>query len=213
MWNTLERPWQAAFEAGWSAFCHGSIPIGAVIVDETGRILSAGRNRTMEQDCGNPKIAHAETEALYGLDTAKYPQVRSYTLYTSMEPCPMCMGTLVMANVRRLRYAARDSYCGATHLCRSDPYMAGKAIRIQWEGGLLEAVQLAIQSYFELARYQGETGKVLRCFERDHPAAVQTARALYQRHTLEAYAQRGAAFSAVFADLARRLPPEGPAGG
>ena len=47
---------------GWEAFKNGSIPIGAVITDEIGNIISTGRNRIYEIDTLNTKIAHAETE-------------------------------------------------------------------------------------------------------------------------------------------------------
>lgn len=68
MWDSVETPWKIAFMHGWEAFKNGSIPIGAVITDETGNILSAGRNRMYEYGTLNPKIAHAETECLLKLD-------------------------------------------------------------------------------------------------------------------------------------------------
>ena len=97
---------------GWEAFKNGSIPIGAVITDENGNIISTGRNRIYEHGALNPKIAHAETECLSKLDLSKYPDVKKYTLFTCMEPCPMCFGTFVMSNFRKLRIAAKDSYGG-----------------------------------------------------------------------------------------------------
>ena len=48
MWNNLEIAWKAAFELGWESLKCGSIPIGAVIIDETGNIISQGRNRIYE---------------------------------------------------------------------------------------------------------------------------------------------------------------------
>ena len=90
-WRDLEKPWRAAFEQGWRSFVSGSIPIGAVIADEKGEIIVAGRNRLYEACHFNPKIAHAEMDCLLNLDISKYPEVKSYTLFTCMEPCPMCM--------------------------------------------------------------------------------------------------------------------------
>ncbi len=98
MWNDLSKAWQTAFSAGWESFKNGSVPIGAVICDENGGIICTGRNRMNEITNGNSKIAHAETDCLLQLDTRKYPDLRSYTLYACMEPCPMCMGTIVMSN-------------------------------------------------------------------------------------------------------------------
>ncbi len=101
-WNDVERPWKVSFEQGWEAFKNGSIPIGAVITNEIGEIIFAGRNRMNESEIPNPKIAHAEMECLLNLDTLKYPNVKEYTLYTCMEPCPMCFGALVMSNIRKV---------------------------------------------------------------------------------------------------------------
>lgn len=47
-WNNIEKPWQVSFEQGWQAFKKGSIPIGAVIIDETSNIISIGRNKIYE---------------------------------------------------------------------------------------------------------------------------------------------------------------------
>ena len=57
MWKDLTREWQMTFELTWEAFKRGSIPIGAMIFDEDGNILSAGRNHMGDRDnntaCGN----------------------------------------------------------------------------------------------------------------------------------------------------------------
>lgn len=130
MWNELPKAWQIAFSEGWESFLKGSIPIGAVISDENGGIICTGRNRRNEITSGNSRIAHAETGCLLQLDTNKYPNVGSYTLYACMEPCPMCMGTIVMSNFRKLRIAAKDSYCGAVHYCKDDSYIRSKHIEV-----------------------------------------------------------------------------------
>lgn len=128
MWNDLSKAWQEAFLAGWEAFRNGSVPIGAVIVDENMNIISRGRNRTLEDAVANSRTAHAETECIRDLDISKYTDVRNYTLYTCMEPCPMCMGTIVMGNIRRIRTATRDGWCGSLHYMVDDPYIASKNI-------------------------------------------------------------------------------------
>jgi tRNA(Arg) A34 adenosine deaminase TadA len=102
VWEDIEKPWQIAFEQGWVSLLKGSIPIGSVIADENMNIISIGRNRLYELGVKNPKIAHAETEAIQNLDISEFPDVKAYTLYACMEPCPMCMGTIVMSNLRKL---------------------------------------------------------------------------------------------------------------
>lgn len=202
MFTTLPAPWQAAFALCWEAFTHGSIPIGAVITDEAGAIISTGRNRLFEPSGPNPKIAHAETEALRSLDVQKHPNLHGYTLYATMEPCPMCMGTFIMANLRTLRVAARDAYCGAVHYLQDDPYMASKKINATFEYGELEFVQLALQGYHEYRLRDGKANPVLDRLAGDNPRAIETARRLYDSLTLDEYARLATPFPEVFDAIA-----------
>lgn len=203
MWNTISKAWQAAFEQGWEAFINGSIPIGSVIADENGEIISYGRNRICEKSTLNPKIAHAETEAIQKLDVSKYPNVKSYTLYTCMEPCLMCMGTFVMANLRKLKIAARDGYCGAVHYCNSDSYVASKKIEVDFELGIFEIVQLVMQSYYELRFSNGKKNRITEIFEKYNPVAVEIAKILYIDKRLDWHIANKTDCSKVFNEIVR----------
>lgn len=198
MWNDLSKAWQTAFSAGWESFKNGSVPIGAVICDENGEIICTGRNRINEITNGNSKIAHAETDCLLQLDAHKYPDLRSYTLYACMEPCPMCMGTIVMSNFRKLRIAAKDGYCGSVHYCDDDSYVKSKKIETVFELGDLQLVQLTMQTYFELKKNGGAVNSVVECFAADCPCAVNIAKALYADRTLDTYAENNTDFGEVF---------------
>ena len=72
-WESLAAPWQCCLEEAWAAYGAGSIPIGAAITDQQGRILARGRNRIFEETapgkllCGH-RLAHAEMNALIALD-------------------------------------------------------------------------------------------------------------------------------------------------
>lgn len=201
MLNTISPQWQQAFLLGWESFRQGSIPIGAVIADENGSIISCGRNRVCENSQPNSKTAHAEVEAINTLDLKRYPDLKRYTLYACMEPCPMCMGTAVMSNLRRLKIAAHDGYCGAVHYCNDDPYIASKDIQAEFEGGLLETVQLVMQTYFEL-RMQGASNAVVDSFRRSSPVAVAIAERMYEERYLDKCAENGTAFSEIFNTIA-----------
>lgn len=198
MWNDLSKAWQTAFLAGWESFKNDSIPIGAVICDENGEIICTGRNRINEITNGNSKIAHAETDCLLQLDTNKYPDLKSYTLYACMEPCPMCMGTIVMSNFRKLRIAAKDGYCGAVHYCEDDSYVKSKNIETFFELGDLQLVQLTVQTYFELKKNSGAVNSVVECFAADCPNAVNIAKTLYVDRILDTYAENNTYFGEVF---------------
>ena len=204
MWNSLETPWQTAFELGWESLKHGSIPIGAVIADEAGNIISQGRNRLHENFAMNPKIAHAEMEAIQNLDVSKYQKLKEYTLYTCMEPCPMCMGTIVMSNIRKLNIAAKDSYCGAAHLCKDDPYISSKNTQVIFMNGILETAQLTLQAYFELKNAGGETNHIFSIFDKDNPVATRIAKSFYKENYIEAAIAKKMPFSDVFNEIEAR---------
>ena len=53
MWDRVAEPWKIAFSQGWEAFRKGSIPIGAVVTDEIGNVISMGRNRMYESGALN----------------------------------------------------------------------------------------------------------------------------------------------------------------
>ncbi len=98
-------------------------------------------------------MAHAEMNALLGLNEIDHPEIRSYILYTTMEPCPMCFGTAIMMNIRNISYGARDGFAGATSLNDKLDYIKGKNINIEYEGGgEIEVFQLILQSVYEYER-------------------------------------------------------------
>jgi tRNA(adenine34) deaminase len=205
-WDEVDIPWKIAFSQGWESFRNGSIPIGAAITDESGNIISVGRNRLYEATALNPKIAHAEMECLQKLDTAKYPNVKQYTLYTCMEPCPMCFGTIVMSNFRKVKVAAKDSYCGAAYLSETDPYIKSKNMHIEFESNILQYIQVVLQAYFEIRFCNGEINMIADIFSQDYPEAVQAAKAFYKEDKyLDYCVQSNMDFKDVFEAIVLKL--------
>ena len=85
-------------------------PFGAVIVDKDGNIISNGNNRViMEKD----PTAHAEIsairEACKKLNTY---DLSEYILYTSCEPCPMCLSAIIWANIKKVYYGCTKEDAG-----------------------------------------------------------------------------------------------------
>lgn len=118
----------------WEAYCDDCIPIGAVVTDAEGIILSRGRNRIFQQETNKGRLrgdelAHAEVEALRGLDLAIL-DAHACILYTTTEPCPMCMGTFYMSGLRTLHYASRDPWAGSTNLLGTTPYLSRKPVKV-----------------------------------------------------------------------------------
>ena len=132
IWKRLSSYWKAALDEAWEAYKAGSVPIGAVIVDPQGSVVSRGRSRQFEKTgepgtvYGNP-LSHAELNALLTLDYARV-QPRECVLYTTVEPCPLCMGAAYMAGIRRIRFASHDFWAGSANMLGSTPYLSMKPV-------------------------------------------------------------------------------------
>jgi len=85
----LDNIWQEAFSLAWESFKRNTIPIGAVIVNEEGNIISRGRNRIFDDSINNPLVgsnmAHAEMTAMINLKEKEHPDIKKYTLYTNIQ--------------------------------------------------------------------------------------------------------------------------------
>ena len=133
IWKLLPSHWRAALDEAWEAYKAGSVPIGAVIVDAEGRILTRGRSRRFETTgepgtvFGSP-LAHAELNALLALDYAKV-EPPECILYTTVEPCPLCMGAAYMAGIRRILYASHDPWAGSANMLGATPYLSMKPVK------------------------------------------------------------------------------------
>jgi tRNA(adenine34) deaminase len=102
---------RAALAEAEAAAAAGDVPVGAVVVSSTGVILARGRNRR-EQD--QDPTAHAEVEALREAARAQGAwRLAGATVYSTLEPCPMCAGALVNARVARIVYGCADPKAGA----------------------------------------------------------------------------------------------------
>lgn len=77
-------------------------PFGAIIVDKNGNVISKGNNQVLKN---NDPTAHAEInairEACKKLNTYN---LSNFILYTSCEPCPMCLSAIIWANIKEVYY-------------------------------------------------------------------------------------------------------------
>ena len=89
----------------------GEVPVGAVLLDADGELLTRGNNQVVRL---SDPTAHAEIVALRGggqvLGNYRLPGT---TLFCTLEPCAMCAGAILHARVARLIYAADDPKAGA----------------------------------------------------------------------------------------------------
>ena len=100
----------ALAEAGL-ALAHGDVPIGAVVLDGSGRELARAHN---ERELTGDPTAHAEVLALRrAAERLGSWRLEDCTLVVTLEPCTMCAGALVLSRVRRVVFGAFDPKAGA----------------------------------------------------------------------------------------------------
>ena len=77
-------------------------PFGAVIVDKEGKIISTGNNKVLKT---NDPTAHAEIVAIRNAcKKLKTNDLSDYILYSSCEPCPMCLSAIIWSNIKTMYY-------------------------------------------------------------------------------------------------------------
>lgn len=88
----------------------GEVPVGCVVTLD-GRIVGCGRNR---RETNKTALAHAELEAISeACRTLGGWRLWQCTLYVTLEPCPMCAGAILNAQIPRVVFGARDEKSGA----------------------------------------------------------------------------------------------------
>lgn len=100
---------EAALDQARAAGARGEVPVGAVIV-LAGQIIAAAGNRTREL---SDPTAHAEVLAIRAACAAAGSErLPGHDLYVTLEPCPICAGTIAAARIARLYYGAADPKSG-----------------------------------------------------------------------------------------------------
>lgn len=89
---------------------HDDIPVGAVIV-QNGIIIARGHNKREEKQS---VLLHAELVAIQSAcEKLGHWRLRDCSLYVTLEPCPMCAGAIIQAQMERVVFGADDSKWGA----------------------------------------------------------------------------------------------------
>jgi len=102
---------QRALELAAEAAAVDEIPVGAVILDRTGRVIAEGRNTREES---HDLTGHAEIEALRRAAASLGSwNLQGCTLVVTLEPCVMCAGAILQARVARVVFGAWDDKAGA----------------------------------------------------------------------------------------------------
>ncbi len=105
-----EKKWMLrALDLAREAAAEGEVPVGAVVVRD-GFLLGEGRNR---RESAKSALAHAEMEAIdQACRRAGDWRLSGCELYVTLEPCPMCAGAILNAQIAVVVYGADDSRAG-----------------------------------------------------------------------------------------------------
>ena len=102
---------ESALEQARLALTTSDVPVGAVVIDQTGAVIGVGRNE--REALGDP-TAHAEVLALRAAATRRGEwRLSGCSLVVTLEPCTMCAGAAVLARVDRIVFGAHDEKAGA----------------------------------------------------------------------------------------------------
>ena len=143
-----------SIELATSAGNAGEVPVGAIIINSMGEMISTGENRR-ERD--RDPTAHAEIVAIRSageyLDSW---HLSNCTLYVTLEPCPMCAGAIVAARLKLLVYGADDVKTGSVRTVLNIPDSAASNHKLTVIGGILESTcRQQLQEWFRQKRTGG----------------------------------------------------------
>ena len=105
----------AAIEEAELGLAEGGIPIGSVLVHE-GRILGRGHNRRVQRQSA---VLHAEMDALENAGRHAARIYRGSTLYTTLSPCAMCSGAILLYGIPRVVIGENVTFMGEEALLRA----------------------------------------------------------------------------------------------
>lgn len=106
---------QAAIEQAQLGLAEGGIPIGSVLV-HNGRIIGRGHNRRVQE---GSVIKHGEMDALENAGRQPASLYRDAVLYTTLSPCPMCSGAILLYGIRQVIVGENQTFMGEEDLLRA----------------------------------------------------------------------------------------------
>jgi cytosine deaminase len=106
---------QAAIDEAQTGLREGGIPIGSVIVHQ-GRIIGRGHNRRVQRGSA---VLHGEMDALENAGRQPASVYRDAVLYTTLSPCAMCSGAILLYGIRTVIVGENRTFMGEEDLLRS----------------------------------------------------------------------------------------------
>ncbi len=106
---------QAAIDEAQQGLAEGGIPIGSVLVHH-GKIIGRGHNRRVQQGSA---ILHGEMDALENAGRQAAQVYREAVLYTTLSPCAMCTGAILLYGIPRVVIGENRTFMGEEDLLRA----------------------------------------------------------------------------------------------
>lgn len=111
----MENFLKEAYAEAKTGYDEGGIPIGSVLVYQ-GKIIGRGRNRRVQKGSA---ILHGEMDALENAGRLPASVYRECELYTTLSPCPMCSGTILLYGIPKVIIGENKTFLGEEDLLRS----------------------------------------------------------------------------------------------
>ena len=137
--NSKERFLEAAIQEARQGRLEGGIPIGSVIVHGD-RIIGRGHNRRVQK---RSAILHGEMDALENAGRQPAAVYRECTLFTTLSPCSMCSGAILLYGIPRVIVGENCTFTGEEELLRS----RGVAVEVVQNQECIRLMQEFIRNY------------------------------------------------------------------
>lgn len=105
----------AAIAEAQKGYAEGGIPIGSVLVHK-GQIIGRGHNRRVQK---GSVVLHGEMDALENAGRQKAAVYRESVLYTTLSPCPMCSGTILLYGIPKVVVGENKTFMGEEDLLKA----------------------------------------------------------------------------------------------
>ncbi|MBU3926280.1 MAG: nucleoside deaminase [Bacteroidetes bacterium] len=137
-----ERLINLAYQEAKKGLQEGGIPIGSLLV-HNGQVIGRGHNRRVQN---NSAILHAEMDALENAGRQKTQVYRECTLYTTLSPCPMCSGVILLYGIPKVVIGENQTFMGEENLLKE----RGVEIQVLNHKGCREMMEQFIKDQPEL---------------------------------------------------------------
>jgi cytosine deaminase len=111
----MDKNFETAIEAAKKGMAEGGIPIGSVL-EIDGKIVGSGHNQRVQKGSA---ILHAEMDCLENAGRLKASDYRRATLYTTLSPCDMCSGTILLYGIPKVVIGENRTFRGPENYLRS----------------------------------------------------------------------------------------------